>query len=211
MLLLLCFIFGYLFIGGLIYIIRPDLVNTFVDHFPNLTAQDIPLSLLIFNYTFLAIGLWLLNKERNDKDLPLISGGIIAATSFAVTLNLSFIFNILWAAFNQKYLIAVTIVLYGLNLGIPLFIYALKKNSSTKKSDAYLAFELISKYRSVVSEIKLEAVLKKLDQAMILQIEAQLENQKIMPNELADIKNQLHSFGIKNAVSPKLQQKILSL
>ena len=211
MTIILCYIFGYLLIGGLVYIIRPDLVNAFADHFPNLTTHDIPLTLLIFNYTFLALGLSFLNKEESNKDLPLLSGGIIAATSTAIALNLSFIFNILWSAFNQKYLIAITIVLYGLNLGIPLFIYALKKNSPTKKSDTYLDFELISKYRSVVAEIKLESILKKLDQAPILQIEAQLDNQKITPNELADIKNQLKSFGIQNTVSPKLQQKISSL
>lgn len=211
MIIFVSYIFGYLLIGALVYIIRPDLVSAFADHFPSITSQDIPITLLIFNYTFLAVGLSLLNKEQENKDLPLIAGGIIAAASTALTLNLSFVFNILWAAINQKYLIVITIVLYGLNLGIPLFIYALKKSSSAQKSDVYFASELTSKYRSVTAEIKLEAILKKLDQAPILQIEAQLENQKIMPNELADIKNQLQSFGIKNAVSPKLQQKILNL
>ena len=211
MFVLLSYIFGYFLIGGLIYILRPNLISAFADHFPNLTAQDIPIALLIFNYTFLAIGIALLNNERENKDLPLISGGIIAATATALILNLSFIFNILWGAINQKYLIAITIVIYALNLGIPLFIYGLKKNSPNNKSNAYQINELISMYRSVTTELKLESIQKKHDQLTILQIEAQLDKQKIMPNELADIKDQLKSFGIKHAISPKLLKKISSL
>ncbi len=207
----IAYILGYISIGGLIYIFRPELVESFSTNFPNLTSHDIPISLLIFNYTFLAIGLSLLNKEEENPDLPLISGGIIAATSISLLFNLSFIFNILWSAINQKYLIAIIIIVYACNLGVSLFTYGLKKSSSNKKSNRYQSKELISKYKTVIAELKLETLHKKLDIAALLSIEAMIEHQEIKPNELVEIKNQLKTFGIVNQISQKLQEKISTL
>ncbi|MDH6154948.1 hypothetical protein M2124_001220 [Polynucleobacter sphagniphilus] len=211
MFVILTYLLGYLALGSLIFILRPELVDNFSAHFPNLTSQDIPLSLLIFNYTFLAVGLALINEKEDKKDNALLAGGVIASSSVAVMYNLSFIFNLLWRAIDQKYFVVIMIILYAINLGIPLFVYGLKRNQSNEKSSSLVNNQIPSILRKIIAEIKLELLQKKLGINEIQMLESKLENPNLNNTKIIEAIDDLIKMGISSDIPPNQIQKLLNV
>jgi hypothetical protein len=53
---------------------------------------------------------------------------LIAASSIASLLSLSFNFNILWNAITPKYLTLIILAIYIFNFFLPLSVFSIKKN-----------------------------------------------------------------------------------
>lgn len=211
MFLIASYLLGYFVIGSLIFILRPELIDSFAEHFPNLTPQDIPLSLLIFNYTFLAVGLALISDKEDKKDTALLAGGIIASTSVAVIYNLSFIFNLLWRAIDQKYFVVIMIALYVINLGIPLFVYGLKRNQNNEKSSSLVKNQIPSILLKTIAEIKLDFLQKKLAINEIQLLESKLENPNLSNSKINEVVDDLIKMGISADIPPNQIQKLLNI
>ena len=211
MFLIASYLLGYFALGSLIFILRPELIDSFSAHFPNLTSQDIPLSLLIFNYTFLAVGLALINDKEDKKDTALLAGGIIASTSVAVIFNLSFIFNLLWRVIDQKYFVVIMIILYAINLGIPLFVYGLKRNQTNEKSSGLVNHQIPSKLRKAIAEIKLELLQKNSDTNEIQTLESRLEDSGLNNIKINEIIDGLIKLGISADITQNQIQKLSNI
>ncbi len=184
-------IFGFLGLVSLIYIAKPELLSSFVHDFPNLTQTDIPLSLLIVNFSLLTLGLLLSKDESNRSDTPLLASGLIIASSVNLLLSISFIFNILWSKITPTYLVFITIGVYLIKAGIPLFVYETKRSEKNKPSSDFEQKKNIADLKKIVNEIQSYLVENKINADPIKRIRLSLDKNLLDQDEFYMIVNQL--------------------
>lgn len=152
---LFIYLIAIVFTYGAIWIIKPDLVNSFINNFPHIQWSDTGLVLIFINFSLLALSLSIIRNTNPRSNSPIIKGGLIASSSVGSMFSLSFVFNILWSAVTPKYLCLLMIGIYVTHLGGPMLVYSLKESESESPSDYYRNAQLISNLKKVSSEMEL--------------------------------------------------------